>query len=119
MSIKRERKITFPYAGVGVGSRVWRNSETGVEIIKGKNFAEVGLYYVCIPSAPKAMTGPVGRRIVGSQSTLSMARSMANGYALYMRASIAEVYTEALDEHSSRYWEHATNGMPRTPAFRS
>lgn len=28
-----------------------------------------------------------------------------------------DVHQEALDEHSSRYWEGATEGMPRVPAF--
>jgi hypothetical protein len=112
-----ERKITFRNTGLVKGSRVWRNSETGVEIIKGKNFAEVGLYYVCIPVAAGERNGADGRRVVGSQSSLAAARLCAKGYAYAGRAAIAEAYTEALDEHSSRYWEQATDGMPRVPAF--
>jgi hypothetical protein len=90
-----ERKITFRNVGVVKGSRVWRNSETGVEIIKGKNFAEVGLYYVCIPVA--AGTSADGRRVVGSQSSLAAARLCAKGYAYAGRAAIAEAYDAAYE----------------------
>ncbi len=102
MSIKRERKITFPNVGIEQGSRVWRNAETGVEIIKGKNFAANGLYYVCIPAAPKEMCGPDGRRIVASQSSLAAARLCALGYAYTGRAAIAEAYIEAHLEEEKR-----------------
>jgi hypothetical protein len=96
---KRARKITFANVGIEQGSRVWRNSETGVEIIKGKNFTANGLYYVCIPAAPKEMCGPVGRRIVGSQSSLAAARLCAKGYAYAGRAAIAEAYDAAHEAH--------------------
>jgi hypothetical protein len=94
------RKITFRNVGVEQGSRVWRNSETGVEIIKGKNFAEVGLYYVAQASLDKA-----GRDAVAATPTLAEARKLATALADVTRHRIAKSYTEALLEDSDREGE--------------
>jgi hypothetical protein len=155
----RARKITFPNVGIEQGSQVWRNSETGIEIIKGKNFAEVGLYYICLPDLSKD-----GRRMVDTASTLAQARVKARIRAEYRRDRIATDYTLACledsdrsvssrtthyrspelgyqacgemyssdsltderdrvncqrcrDRYNSAYWENATAGMARVPAF--
>lgn len=114
----RDRKITFTNIGIVQGSRVWRNSETGVEIIKGKNFEEVGLYYVCIPViSPNG----AGRRMVSHQTSLSRARSMATDYVWTMRHWIEEAYTAACleDAYRNRHraqlrnwrWPHLGRGL--------
>jgi hypothetical protein len=114
---KWARKITFPNVGVIQGSRVWRNSETGVEIIKGKNFKLNGFYYVAVPTRTAE-----GRMIVATRDSLKGARGAATYYVDWqMRTSIAQAYIEASLEDSdhsvSIYWENATIGMARVPAF--
>ena len=99
------RKITFSNVGIVKGSRVWRNHETGVEIIKGSNFAEVGLYYVCVPTAPSARDGDQTRRMVGRSTTLKGARDTATWYAHHWRAVIAKAHTAACLEDSVREGE--------------
>jgi hypothetical protein len=91
------RKITFPSIGIEQGSRVWRNSETGVEIIKGKNFKEVGLYYVCVPTLDGA-----GRAVVGARTSLADARTDAMRVASSMREEIGEAYDAAVNEAIER-----------------
>jgi len=108
----RGRKITFRNIGIVQGSRVWQNSETGVEIIKGKNFAEVGLYYICAPT----MDGS-GRTVIATRTKHDISVAVARSYAVQFRAEIAQAYIEAVGTHSSDYWERATDGMPRVPAF--
>ena len=95
-----ERKITFPGVGTEQGSRVWRNAETGVEIIRGKNFKEAGLYYVCVPTLDEA-----GRMVIGTATTLAQARVKARVRAEYRRDRIATDYTLALLEDSDRNGE--------------
>lgn len=90
--MNKARKLTFPNVGTIQGSRVWRNSETGVEIVKGKNFAEVGLYYVCAPKV-----GPDVRRVVSAFRTLSEARKGATGLAEAMRDLIGRDHLDAID----------------------
>src|SRR5690349_13823059 len=92
------RKITFRNAGVVKGSRVWLNTETGVEIIKGANFAEVGLYYVCEPTRDA-----MGRTMVSHHKTLSAARVAATAQAMHWRGwIIPNAYAEALRENRAR-----------------
>jgi hypothetical protein len=93
----RNRKITFTNVGVIQGSRVWRNSETGVEIIKGKNFTEVGLYYACFPTQDRD-----GRAVMTATPTLKDARAMAEIAARRVRRDVAKAYTEAHLEDSDR-----------------
>lgn len=159
------RKITFPYVGIIEGSRVWQNAETGVQIVKGKNFVEVGLYYVLAPTrysnAPDLMVYVntlTGARIaayavaemvraeIGDAYEQATAEGRERGESRMLAAcdcdgthapnpgghsvacrlremldlgqpTIDEQHAEALDEHSSRYWERATEGLPRVPAF--
>lgn len=91
--MNKARKLTFPNVGTIQGSRVWRNSETGVEIVKGRNFAEVGLYYVCVPKV-----GPDVRRVVAHRGTLAAARTLAVSYAEAWREVIADHYDEACEQ---------------------
>lgn len=95
MNVKRERKITFTNVGIAQGSRVWRNSETGVEIIKGKHFGKVGLYYVCIPAQTKE-----GRVAHGAERTLAKARDLATVMVRIKRDGIAAAYAAACLEDS-------------------
>lgn len=97
--------MTFPYVGEVKGSNVWRNRGTGVEIIKGKNFAEVGLYYVCVPTAPRDHDGRDGRRVVAHRTTFAEARRVAQGRAYAWRSLIAQAYTPAHLEDSDRAGE--------------
>lgn len=113
--MNKARKITFPNVGMIEGSRVWRNSETGIEIIKGKNFKEVGLYYVCVPSLVKKGSP---RRIVGHQTSLSMARSMAIGYVYVVRQWIAEAYEAACLEDSDREGARIEQERPMLNTYR-
>lgn len=99
----RNRKLTFTNVGVIKGSRVWRNQETGVEIIKGKNFAEVGLYYVCVPTRDAA-----GRIVVTTCTTLATARKMAAIRAEQWRIRIRQAHTDACLEDSDREGERLT-----------
>jgi hypothetical protein len=92
-----ERKITFPNVGIVDGSQVWRNSETGIEIIKGKNFAEVGLYYVCHP-----MNDQGGRSVGFAVKTMRDARECGVLLARLMREVIATAYVAACMEDSDR-----------------
>ena len=96
MNVKRERKITFINVGVIDGSRVWRNHETGVEIIKGKRFS-VGLYYIASPTLDDR-----GRTVVGTAMTLSEARVKATAYVAHLRIYISRAYTIACLEDSDR-----------------
>lgn len=91
------RAITFPYVGEIKGSKVWRNTETGVEIIKGANFAEVGLYYVAVPALSSD-----ARTVVTTADALAKAREYAARAAGTMREEIAAAYGEALVENGSR-----------------
>lgn len=86
------RKITFANVGIVQRSRVWLNSETGVEITKGANFPEVGLYYVSIPT-------PDGRFVVTATRTLADARGWATEQVEQMRELIAKAYDDA---HAAR-----------------
>jgi len=95
------RKITFLNVGIEQGSRVWRNPETGVEIIKGKNFTEVGLYYIAHPT----IDAP-GRDAVAAVATLTEARKLATVLADVTRTRMAKAYTEACLEDSDRNGEH-------------
>jgi hypothetical protein len=90
-------KITFPLIGTVKGSRVWRNTETGVEIIKGVNFAEVGLYYVAVPTL-----GADARAVVTARTTLAAARADAARVAATMREEIDLARAEALAEVAER-----------------
>lgn len=94
------RKITFTNIGIEQGSRVWRNSETGIEIIKGKNFAQVGLYYVCHPTQDRD-----GRAVGFTATTMKAARGLGEVLARHMRRDIAKAYTEACLEDSDREGE--------------
>lgn len=94
------RKLTFPSVGVIKNSRVWRNRETGVEIIKGANFAEVGLYYVCTPTQDSS-----GRIVVATRSSFSSAFMVARGRAMHWRVMIAQAHTAACLEDSDREGE--------------
>jgi hypothetical protein len=95
------RQITFRNVGIEQGSRVWRNSETGVEIIKGKNFKLNGLYYVAVPTRTAE-----GRMIVATRDSMKGARGAAAYYVdCQMRTSIAKAHTEALLEDSDRNGE--------------
>lgn len=74
--IMKQRKITFRNVGVEQGSRVWRNSETGVEIV-----CEMGGYTVVIPSDG-------GERVLFAD-TLAQAREHAVREAGYVRTARA------------------------------
>lgn len=105
------RAITFPYVGEIKGSKVWRNTETGVEIIKGANFAEVGLYYVAVPALSSD-----ARTVVTTADALAKAREYAARAAGTMREEIAAAYGEAVMErivpaaidkaHAEALWEN-------------
>lgn len=97
MNVKRERKITFTNVGIVQGSRVWRNSETGVEIIKGKNFSMNGLYFVAVPTLDSR-----GRYIGTTCTSLATARRMAAIHAEQWRIRIRQAHKEALLEDSDR-----------------
>lgn len=92
------RKITFRNVGIVKRSRVWLNSETGVEIIKGANFAEVGLYYVTTPSQ-----GRDNRSIFAAVKTFVEARTRATALVERFRAVIAKDHDEALEENLKRF----------------
>lgn len=94
--------MSFPFAGQVKGSNVWRNRETGVEIIKGKNFAEVGLYYVCVPAAPRDHDGADARRVVAHRTSFAAARRVAQGRALAWRFLIAQAFDAAVSEAEDR-----------------
>lgn len=98
------RKITFQSIGDVKGSQVWRNRETGVEIIKGKNFREIGLYYICVPTQ-----GEDARLVVGTATKLTEARMKAHRSADSVREKIAEAFVEAsaVNENMSPTVENA------------
>jgi hypothetical protein len=102
------RLITFPSIGIVKGSQAWRNSETGVEIIKGGNFYEVGLYYVCVP-----LLGGLGRNLVAYEDTFAAARSEAIRFAVSMRQVIAAAYDLAIaeDEQHGVIFHDASTGV--------
>lgn len=108
--------ITFPNIGIVKGSRVWRNRETGVEIVKGANFAEVGLYYICVPTAPGAHDGAQGRRMVAHRTSFAEAREIATRRAAHWRAVIARANTIAHDEASEIEQLLAEGDAIRKPA---
>jgi hypothetical protein len=93
----KARPVTFPYVGEIKGSKVWRNAETGVEIIKGANFAEVGLYYVVVPTLSSD-----ARTVVTTAYHLNVVRGYAARVAGTMREEIATAHAEALVENGSR-----------------
>lgn len=78
------RKLTFPSAGVEQGSRVWRNHETGVEII------EAGAdYRVQFPTKD-------GRAVMTTTPTLADAEIMAGIAARRVRRDVAAAHAEAV-----------------------
>jgi hypothetical protein len=87
------RLITFPAAGIVRGSRVWRNSETGVEIIRGTNYGLTNVYYVCVPTSDFTV-----REMVAYDETFAAARSEAIRFAIAMRKVIATAYDLATAE---------------------
>lgn len=78
------RNLTFTNVGVIDGSRTWRNSETGVEIIRSKDAA--GRYSVCFPTQDRD-----GRAVMTVTPTLEDARIMAEIAARRVRRDIAKV----------------------------
>lgn len=102
------RKITFRNVGIVKRSRVWLNSETGVEIIKGANFAEVGLYYVATPSQ-----GRDNRSIFAAVKTFAEARTRATALVERFRAVIAKDHDEALADENARWNEQAGRAQTR------
>lgn len=103
------RKITFQSLGEVQGSQVWLNREAGVEIIKGKRFAEVGLYYICIPTQDAA-----GRMAVGTATKLADARVKAAEFVEQVRIEISDAYSAATREDSRRV--ATVNPGSRVPA---
>lgn len=105
------RKITFRNVGIVQGSRVWRNSETGVEIIKGKNFAMNGLYFVAVPTLDST-----GRYIGTTCTSLATARRMAAIHVEQWRIRIRRAHTEAFLEDSDRNGERLAADRERERA---
>jgi hypothetical protein len=80
------RKITFPTVGIVQGSRVWRNHETGVEIV------ETGAdYRVQFPTQDST-----GRAVMTTTPTLADAEIMGGIAARRVRRDVAAAHAEAV-----------------------
>lgn len=96
----RTRPITFPYVGEIKGSKVWRNAETGVEIIRDPN----GLYYAGIPTIAPEGRGERPITTLATSRTRAGARKHAVSFAETVREEIAAAHAEAHAEALAENW---------------